>query len=64
MIFCNQDISKTITALSFKLGQLPGENKKKVILFFSSYCLLYVLLDIENLMSQKLLPLGASNLDS
>ena len=37
MKFCNQDISKTIKARSFKLGQLitrmisrlPGENKKK-----------------------------------
>ena len=36
MKFCNYDISKTITARSFKLGQLikemsrlPGENKKK-----------------------------------
>ena len=41
MKYCNQDISKTITARSFKLAQLkadnerlPGENLKKIILFF------------------------------
>ena len=27
MKFCNQDISKTITARSFKLGQLIEDNK-------------------------------------
>ena len=26
MIFCNQDISKTIIAMSFKLGQLIDDN--------------------------------------
>ena len=42
MKFCIQDISKTITARSFKLGQLinimsrfPGENlKKRSFIFF------------------------------
>ena len=35
---CNHYISKTITAMSFKLGQLienDGENKKKSYFFFS-----------------------------
>ena len=27
MIFCNQDISKTITAMSFKLGQVIEDNE-------------------------------------
>ena len=27
MIFCNQDILKTITAMSFKLGQVLKDNK-------------------------------------
>ena len=41
---CNHDISKTITAMNFKLGQLTendgkliGENKKKSCCFFSNY---------------------------
>ena len=41
MKLCNQDISKTITAWSFKLAQLiddndrlPGENKKNHFSFF------------------------------
>ena len=45
MKICNHDISKSITARSFKLGQLiVGDEwinwwklKKKVILFFSNY---------------------------
>ena len=42
MQICNHDISKTITARSFKLGQLIEDDqlvkiKKKVILFFSNY---------------------------
>ena len=38
--FCNHDISKTITAISFKLAQLLaesrllGENLKKIFYFF------------------------------
>ena len=57
MIFCNQDTWKTITAMSFKLGQLTEE-----IMFFA--LLPFANLDIENLIPQKLLQLGASNLDS
>ena len=48
---CNHDVSKTITASSFKLGQLIeddeeiiliDENLKKVSLFFSNYLLLQI----------------------
>ena len=42
MLFCNQDVSKFITAMSFKLGQLIQDNKyitwcelKKIILLFA-----------------------------
>ena len=69
MKFCNQDISKSMTARSFKLCQqieenimsrLLGENLK---LFFFEL-LPFENMDIESLISQKLLQLGASNLDS
>ena len=47
--FCNQDISKTITAMSFKLGQLIEHNEKitwwkfkKSYFIFSSYCHLQI----------------------
>ena len=47
MKFCNQDISKTIIARSFKLGHLIEDNEKinwrnfgKKVIIFSSYCLL------------------------
>ena len=70
MKFCNQDISKTITARSFKLGQLIEDNEKitglkflKKLFFFFSYCPLQIFY-IENLISQKPLQLGAPNLDS
>ena len=69
MKFCNQDISKTITARSFKLGQLIEDNEKITWLkflkkfFFFSYCPLQIF-DLENLISQKTLQLGAPNLDS
>ena len=43
--FFNQDISTTVTARSFKLGhmikimsRLPGENLKKNLFIFWSYC--------------------------
>ena len=65
MKFCNYDISKTITTRSFKLGQLikemsrlPGENKKKTTFF---QLLPFAKLNIENLISQILLQLGALN---
>ena len=67
--FSNQDISKTITAISFNLGQLIEDNitwwklKKKVINKFFEL-LPFATLDIENLISQKQVQLGASNLDS
>ena len=59
MIFCNQDISKTITAMSFKVGHVieddewkSGENLKKSCWFFFvvflSYCPLQIF-GIENL---------------
>ena len=45
MIFCNQDISKTMTVMSLKLGQLIEDNKKitywklqKSYFIFSKYC--------------------------
>ena len=44
MKFCNQDISKTITAMSYKLGQLTENNEKtirrklKIYFIFSSRC--------------------------
>ena len=31
MKFCNQDISKTITAMSYKLGQLTENNDKFIM---------------------------------
>ena len=45
MIFCNHDISKSITAMIFKLGQVIANNeyiiwlklKKALFLFFLSY---------------------------
>ena len=57
--------------MSFKLGQLIEHKKvnnlvkikKKVILFLFEL-LPFVNLDRENLISQKLLQVGASNLDS
>ena len=66
----NQDISKTITARSFKLGQLIEDNesiiwcklKEKSFLFFG--LLPFANWDIENLISQTPLQLGASNLVS
>ena len=51
MQVCNQDILIRIIARSFKLGQsiegdeyrrLPGENKKKNLIFFSNYCTLQI----------------------
>ena len=60
MIFCNQDISKTITAMSFKLGQLIEDNewiKKKVIVLCEFRCWKLVIK-----ISQKLLQPVASNL--
>ena len=60
MIFCNQDISKTITAMRFDLGQViedngeggrySGEKKIKKLLdfFFWIYCPLQIF-GIENL---------------
>ena len=49
MKFCNQGISKTSIARSFKLGQLIEDNEwinwlnfLKVILFFLSYCPLQI----------------------
>ena len=70
MIFCNQDTLKTITAMILKLCQLIADNewitwrklKKTSYIFFQ--LLPFANLDIENLISQKLLQLGASNLDS
>ena len=70
MKYCNQDISKTITARSFKLGQLIEDNEKITWLKFKKSYLIFLKflpfanLDIENLISQKLLHLVASNLDS
>ena len=74
MEFCNQYISKTITARNFKLGQLikkitlwkfkkKKKKKKKKTFYFLSYCP-FANLDIVNLIFQKQLHLGASDLDS
>ena len=53
MKFCYQDISKTFTAMSFKLGQLIEDNelitKRKLKKKFDLLSLAY--LDIENLIS-------------
>ena len=44
MKFCNQDISNTITAMSYKLGQLTENNEKtirrklEIYFIFSSSC--------------------------
>ena len=65
MKFCNQDISKTITARSFKLGQRSNylmKIKKESLYFWG--LLLFANLDIENLISQTPLQLEASNLVS
>ena len=49
MIFCNQNISKTITAMSFKLGQLIDGNELITLMnffnksLFFSYCPLQIL---------------------
>ena len=55
MTSCNQDISKTITAVNFNL-------EKKVIVFFRVIALCKF--GHGKLDSQKLLTLGASNVDS
>ena len=51
MKFCNQDISKTLIAMSFKLGQLrrsPGEIKKKIFYFFRVIALAnFIIMDMH-----------------
>ena len=47
MKFCNQDISKTITAMCFKLGQLIEHKKIYLVIALCKFG--------ENLISQKLL---------
>ena len=48
---------------TWNMSRLPGENKTKSYFIFFEL-LSFVNLDKEHLMSQKLLPIGASNMDS
>ena len=65
MKFCNHGISKTISAKSFKLAQLIDYLVKMKTNHFIIFELLpFANLDIDNLISQKPLQLGGSNLVS
>ena len=65
MKLCNHGISKTISARSFKLAKLIDYLVKMKTHHFVIFELLpFANLDIDNLISQKPLQLGASNLIS